>query len=109
MALPLQGGRVNPEALMQKLAELEINEVQVEAGARLCGSLLRAGLVDEILLYQAPLLLGDGGPGPFALGVLDSMDQGTHLEVLESCQLGDDLRLRLRPRSGAPAILPERG
>lgn len=97
LALPSVAGRVDLGALLRALAELEINEVQVEAGGRLCGALLQAGLVDEILLYQAPVLLGDGGPGPFALGVLESMGKRTHLEVLESCQLGDDLRLRLRP------------
>lgn len=99
LPLPLAGERVDLLSLLQGLAGLEINEIQVEAGARLCGALLQASLVDEILWYQAPVLLGEGGPGPFALGVLESMQDRTHLEVLESCQVGGDLRLRLRPRS----------
>jgi diaminohydroxyphosphoribosylaminopyrimidine deaminase/5-amino-6-(5-phosphoribosylamino)uracil reductase len=86
-------------ALLAALARRQINEVQVEAGARLCGSLLRAGLVDEVLIYQAPILLGDGGPGPFAFGPLESMAERTHLEVLETVHLGDDLRIRLLPES----------
>jgi diaminohydroxyphosphoribosylaminopyrimidine deaminase/5-amino-6-(5-phosphoribosylamino)uracil reductase len=83
------------EELLQELAQRQINELQVEAGARLCGSLLKAGLVDEVLIYQAPILLGDGGPGPFALGPLESMAERTHLKVLETTHLGDDLRIRL--------------
>ena len=86
---------VDLPALLEALAEREINEVQVEAGARLCGSLLTMGVVDELLLYQAPVLLGDGGPGPFALGPLESMAQRTHLRVLETTHIGDDLRIRL--------------
>jgi diaminohydroxyphosphoribosylaminopyrimidine deaminase/5-amino-6-(5-phosphoribosylamino)uracil reductase len=99
LPLPARSGRVDLEALLRALAELEINEVQVEAGARLCGALLGAGLVDEWLVYQAPVLLGDGGPGPAALGPLESMAERTHLEVLETTHFGDDLRIRLKPLS----------
>jgi len=49
------------------------------------------------LIYQAPLLLGDGGPGPFAMGPLESMAERTHLKVLETTHFGDDLRIRLIP------------
>jgi diaminohydroxyphosphoribosylaminopyrimidine deaminase/5-amino-6-(5-phosphoribosylamino)uracil reductase len=84
--------------LLAALAEREINEIQVEAGARLCGSLLAARLVDEVLIYQAPVLLGDGGPGPFALGPLESMAERTHFQVQETTHLGDDLRIRLSPQ-----------
>lgn len=93
------GDRIDLGALLAALAEREINEVQVEAGAQLCGALLRAGLVDELLIYLAPVLLGDGGPGPVALGPLESMDERTHLELLETTRVGDDLRLRLKPLS----------
>jgi diaminohydroxyphosphoribosylaminopyrimidine deaminase/5-amino-6-(5-phosphoribosylamino)uracil reductase len=91
------GSRIDLGALLDALAEREINEVQVEAGAQLCGALLRAGLVDELLIYLAPVLLGDGGPGPVALGPLESMAERTHLELLETTRVGDDLRLRLKP------------
>jgi diaminohydroxyphosphoribosylaminopyrimidine deaminase/5-amino-6-(5-phosphoribosylamino)uracil reductase len=99
LPLPPRSGRVDLEALLRALAELEINEVQVEAGARLCGALLGAGLVDELLVYQAPVLLGDGGPGLAALGPLESMAERMHLEVLETTRFGDDLRIRLKPPS----------
>ena len=97
LGLPLSAGRVDLHALLRHLAAFGINELQVEAGAGLCGALLKAGLVDEVLMYLAPVLLGEGGPGPFALGVLESMQQRMQLEVLESCKMGDDVRLRLRP------------
>jgi len=99
LPLPARDGHVDLEALLRALAELEINEVQVEAGARLCGALLGAGLVDELLVYQAPVLLGDGGPGLAALGPLESMAERMHLEVLETTRFGDDLRIRLKPPS----------
>jgi diaminohydroxyphosphoribosylaminopyrimidine deaminase/5-amino-6-(5-phosphoribosylamino)uracil reductase len=99
LPLPAPSGRVDLEALLRALAELEINEVQVEAGARLCGALLGAGLVDEWLVYQAPVLLGDGGPGLASLGPLESMAERMHLEVLETTRFGDDLRIRLKPLS----------
>jgi len=99
MCLPIAAGPAGIDlgALLKALAARQINEVQVEAGALLCGSLLTAGLVDELLLYQAPVLLGDGGPGPFALGPLESMAERTHLKVLETTHIGDDLRIRLSP------------
>jgi diaminohydroxyphosphoribosylaminopyrimidine deaminase/5-amino-6-(5-phosphoribosylamino)uracil reductase len=96
-ALPGDDGRVDLKALLQELAEREINEVQVEAGAKLCGELLRLGLVDEVLIYQAPVLLGGGAVSPFAAPVLDKMDDRVHLQWIESRRIGDDLRLRMKP------------
>ena len=97
LGLPARNRKVDLHLLLNTLAEMEINEIQVEAGARLCGALLNEQLVDEILIYQAPMLLGQGGPGPFALGPLESMAERTHLQVLETSHLGDDLRIRLQP------------
>jgi diaminohydroxyphosphoribosylaminopyrimidine deaminase/5-amino-6-(5-phosphoribosylamino)uracil reductase len=99
--LPVSAGPagIDLAELLAVLAQQEINELQVEAGARLCGSLLAARLVDELLIYQAPVLLGDGGPGPFALGPLESMTERTHFHVLETTHLGQDLRIRLAPQS----------
>ncbi len=97
IALPAIAGRTDLVALLCRLAEMELNEIQVEAGARLCGSLLQERLVDELLIYQAPQLLGEGGPGPFTLGPLESMDERTHLKLLETRRLGNDWRFRLAP------------
>jgi diaminohydroxyphosphoribosylaminopyrimidine deaminase/5-amino-6-(5-phosphoribosylamino)uracil reductase len=97
--LPLQAedGKTGLGLLLSELANMEMNEVQVEAGAVLCGALMKKQLVDEILIYQAPVLLGEGGPGPFRLGPLESMDNRTHLRLLESAHIGKDLRLRFSP------------
>jgi diaminohydroxyphosphoribosylaminopyrimidine deaminase / 5-amino-6-(5-phosphoribosylamino)uracil reductase len=99
LPLPEVDGRVDLHALLRALAIREINEVQVEAGADLCGALLMASLVDEIVLYQAPVLLGKGGPGLFNLAVIESMRDRAHLRVVETRHFGDDMRLRLRPLS----------
>lgn len=100
LPLPASEGGIDLGELLRELARREINEVQVEAGARLCGALLEARVVDELLIYQAPLLLGEGGPGPFRLGPLESMAQGTHFRLLETVRFGDDLRIRLQPKYG---------
>jgi diaminohydroxyphosphoribosylaminopyrimidine deaminase/5-amino-6-(5-phosphoribosylamino)uracil reductase len=97
LPLPEVDGRVDLNALLRALAVREVNEVQVEAGADLCGALLAASLVDEIVLYQAPVLLGDDGPGLFKLAAIESMRDSSHLQVVETRHFGDDMRLRLRP------------
>jgi len=98
LALPRDGQGIDLRALLAQLAQREINEVQVEAGATLGGALLRAGLVDEVLLYLAPVLLGDAGLPLFAgLGVAN-MDSRLGMQLVESRQVGDDLRLLLRPK-----------
>jgi diaminohydroxyphosphoribosylaminopyrimidine deaminase/5-amino-6-(5-phosphoribosylamino)uracil reductase len=91
-------GRVSLVALLAGLAERNINEVQVEAGGTLCGALLSQGLVDEILLYQAPRLLGVDAPPAFAIGPLETIAQGVHLEVREVVRTGLDLRIRIVPK-----------
>ena len=95
--VPVQDGRLDLPAVMAELARREINEVQVEAGATLAGALLRAGLVDELLLYIAPVLLGESARPLF--GGIDpvSMAQRQGFAVLEQRQVGPDLRLRLQP------------
>lgn len=93
-------GKVDLASLLKALGDRAINEVQVEAGATLCGALLSAGLVDEILLYQAPCLLGLGAAPAFAIGPLESVSEGSHLETLESVKIGADWRIRLRPVGG---------
>ena len=97
LSLPAKSGRTDLDLLLSRLAELECNEIQVEAGSGLCGSLLKNKLVDELLIYQAPVLLGDGGPGPFAFGPLESMDERTHLKLLETRRFGNDWRFRFQP------------
>jgi diaminohydroxyphosphoribosylaminopyrimidine deaminase/5-amino-6-(5-phosphoribosylamino)uracil reductase len=91
-------------AVFARLADLEINDVLVEAGPRLSGALLAAGLVDEWLLYVAPKLLGKDAKPVAALARLTKLDDAPGFELLESKVVGPDLRLRLRPqKSGTGA------
>ena len=94
---PSLEGRVDLRALLHELAKRGFNEIQVEAGATLCGSLIQQGLVDELLIYQAPVILGGSAVSPFALPLLDNMDDRVHLKWVDSRRIGKDLRLRLKP------------
>jgi diaminohydroxyphosphoribosylaminopyrimidine deaminase/5-amino-6-(5-phosphoribosylamino)uracil reductase len=89
-------GKNDLAALLADLARREVNELHVEAGEKLNASLLRAGLVDELLLYVAPRLLGDGR-GIAALGALGALADSLDFEFVEVERVGADLRLRLRP------------
>lgn len=94
--LPGPGDKVDLLALMVELGRRGINEVHAEAGFKLNGSLLQAGLVDELLLYLAPCLIGDAARGMFNLPALESLD-GKHSLVLRDARLvGADLRLLAR-------------
>ena len=95
VVLPNAHGKVDLAAVMSDLGRREVNELHVEAGHKLNGSLLLEQLVDELLLYQAPLLLGDG-PGIAALGALTALTDGVVLKLHEIRQLGRDVRLIAR-------------
>ena len=82
--------------MLADLAARGINELHVEAGEKLSGSFLREGLVDELLVYVAPRLLGSGR-GLAALGPFERLDQGLGFRFMEATPVGADLRLRLRP------------
>src|SRR3546814_9299820 len=73
--VPVRGGRFDLDAVLKLLAERGINEVQVEAGATLAGAFLGAGLVDELLLYVAPVLLGESARPLFDGLHIDAMTQ----------------------------------
>ncbi len=89
-------GHLDPARVLARLAELEVNDVLVEAGPRLSGALLRAGLVDEWLLYLAPLLLGSNARPLAALPPITRIAAARRFELCESKQIGPDIRLRLR-------------
>jgi len=98
LPLPARAGRLDLAALLGALAEREINEVHVEAGGTLCGALLEQCLVDEVLLYQAPCLLGHEGLPTFRLDGGVAMAARPTFTLLERVAVGDDLRMRLRPQ-----------
>ena len=93
--LPDAGGKVDLRAMLADLARREINEVHVEAGSTLNGSLMRADLVDELLIYLAPTLLGPGQP-MINLPELQALNQARALEFIGCERIGPDLRLRAR-------------
>jgi len=78
------------------LGEHGFNEVTVETGAKLNGSLLAAGVIDEIVLYLAPMLLGDAAQGLFALPEFTSLDQGLRPRIVDVRQVGADIRITAR-------------
>jgi diaminohydroxyphosphoribosylaminopyrimidine deaminase/5-amino-6-(5-phosphoribosylamino)uracil reductase len=101
-SVPVVAGRLALGAVLDRLAELEVNEVQVEAGPTVAGELVRQSLVDELLLYLAPKLLGDKARPLLELPEPAELSAARAFTLTDSQPLGDDLRLRLRPRV-APA------
>lgn len=99
--VPLVAGGVDLRRVLAELATLEINEVLVEAGPRLNGALLAAGLVDELIVYSAPHVLGDAGRGMFHLPSLARMDDRPSFRLHEVRRVGEDLRLIYLPVSPA--------
>jgi diaminohydroxyphosphoribosylaminopyrimidine deaminase/5-amino-6-(5-phosphoribosylamino)uracil reductase len=84
---------VDPAALLKHLAWLEVNEVLVEAGATLCGALLRAGLVDELVLYYAAHIMGNAERGMFMLPPLQRMSDRLIVEITDVRAIGKDWRV----------------
>jgi diaminohydroxyphosphoribosylaminopyrimidine deaminase/5-amino-6-(5-phosphoribosylamino)uracil reductase len=95
LLLPNARGKVDLPALMKELGRRQLNELHVEAGFKLNGSLLREGCVDELLLYLAPTLLGDA-QGMFDLPALQELGGQPRLAFHEVKQLGADLRILAR-------------
>jgi diaminohydroxyphosphoribosylaminopyrimidine deaminase/5-amino-6-(5-phosphoribosylamino)uracil reductase len=92
---PGKPGKTDLRALMQVLGQRGINELHCEAGEKLNGSLLRAGVVDELLLYLAPQLLGEGA-GLAALGPYQQINEGLALRWHDVQRVGADLRILAR-------------
>ncbi|MDQ7073696.1 MAG: bifunctional diaminohydroxyphosphoribosylaminopyrimidine deaminase/5-amino-6-(5-phosphoribosylamino)uracil reductase RibD [Gammaproteobacteria bacterium] len=88
-----QQGRVNLNEVMSLLAQREINELLIEAGPTLAGAALQAGIVDEIVLYMAPHVMGSEARGLFNLPGLDKMADRIDLKISEIRQVGEDVRL----------------
>jgi diaminohydroxyphosphoribosylaminopyrimidine deaminase/5-amino-6-(5-phosphoribosylamino)uracil reductase len=93
--LPGLNGKVDLAAMMRDLAQREVNEVHVEAGHKLNGSLIREGLVDEFVVYLAPKIIGQGA-GMASLGPLTELSQAIPLQFRSADRLGPDLRIVAR-------------
>ena len=93
MALPNAEGRVDLRQMMAVLAESGINEVLVEAGSGLNGALVEAGVVDELIIYFAPHLIGNDAQGMIALPELTNLEQKRKLKIQDVRMIGQDVRI----------------
>ncbi|CAK0764329.1 fused diaminohydroxyphosphoribosylaminopyrimidine deaminase/5-amino-6-(5-phosphoribosylamino)uracil reductase [Gammaproteobacteria bacterium] len=93
VCLPGGHDKVNLEALLDFLGGREINEVLLETGAILSGAMLQEGLIDELIIYMAPLLLGDGARGLFHLPGLSLLADAYHIEIRDLRAVGRDWRI----------------
>jgi diaminohydroxyphosphoribosylaminopyrimidine deaminase/5-amino-6-(5-phosphoribosylamino)uracil reductase len=97
VVLPNANQKVDLPRMLEELARRGVNELHVEAGFRLNGSLAREGCVDEYLVYLNPSFLGDGAQGMLDLPAFDSLEKRLGLKVLSLERLGEDLRILARP------------
>jgi diaminohydroxyphosphoribosylaminopyrimidine deaminase/5-amino-6-(5-phosphoribosylamino)uracil reductase len=97
VSLPNPNRKVDLPRMLEELARRGVNELHVEAGFRLNGSLVREGCVDEFLVYLNPSFLGDAAQGMLDLPAFDSLDKKIRLKVLSVEPLGEDLRILARP------------
>lgn len=95
LLLPEHNGHLDLLALMMQLGKQQINSIWVEAGPTLAGALLQAGLVDELIFYMAPKLLGDSARGLCRLPGLEKLADAPHFKFSEIRQTGDDICLHL--------------
>lgn len=96
LALPAKDDRIDLTALLRELAKRQCNEVLVETGATLAGSFLRCGLLDEIIIYMAPKLLGSNARPIFDLP-LDTMSSSLALKIKDIRAVGRDWRITAAP------------
>lgn len=96
IVMPNPSGKVELPQLLNELAKRGINELHVEAGYKLNGSLLREGLVDELLIYLAPCFLGDGAQGMVNLTELADLKNKLQLRITDTRMVGGDLHLIVR-------------
>ncbi len=96
MVLPNVKGKVELADLMLELGRRGINELHVEAGHKLNGSLLNEGLVDELLIYLAPSVIGDAAQGMFHLPELKALPERPTLDIVDVRQIGPDIRIMAR-------------
>jgi len=101
VSMPEHNGRIELRAAMKYLAKQGINEILLETGPRLAGSMLQAGLVDELLIYMAPHLMGSGGKALFDLPDLVQMQDRIDLEISDIRAVGRDWRITAIPSERA--------
>lgn len=97
VTLPSGADKLNLREVLHYLAGLQANEVHVEAGSELCGALLEQKLLDELVIYMAPHIMGNGARGLFHLPGLSSMAQRIELKITDIRAIGVDWRITARP------------
>lgn len=95
---PYHNAQLDLDAVLTHLGKLQLNQLWVEAGAKLAGALLQNSLIDELILYQAPKLLGDKGRDLFAIDEMTHMQQAFDLQWQDIRQVGNDLKLTAYPK-----------
>jgi len=98
VVMPYCSNSVSIEAVLDSLAEMEINEVLLETGATLSGAMLQQGLIDELVIYMAPVLMGDSARGLFHLPGMESMADKIQLEFTDVRAVGKNWRITARLR-----------
>lgn len=97
ISLPNKNKKVELSQMLEELARRAVNEVHVEAGFRLNGSLVREGCVDEFLIYLNPSFLGDEAQGMLAIPGVPSLDERVKITIASMDRVGDDIRILARP------------
>jgi diaminohydroxyphosphoribosylaminopyrimidine deaminase/5-amino-6-(5-phosphoribosylamino)uracil reductase len=98
VTLPTGEHGLDLREVLHYLASQEINEVLLESGATLAGAMLEQGLVDELIIYQAPHLMGDSARALFKLPGIQQMSQRLSLDISDVRQIGPDIRITAKPR-----------
>jgi diaminohydroxyphosphoribosylaminopyrimidine deaminase/5-amino-6-(5-phosphoribosylamino)uracil reductase len=88
---------IDLESVLRHLAELGMNEILIEAGATLAGAAMQGGLVDELLIYMAPHLMGDSARGLMHLPGIGNMAERIELDITDLRRIGPDIRLTFTP------------
>ncbi len=104
LCIPDSNDKVCLNTLLSHLASCEINEVLCEGGEGLNGALLAQNLIDELLIYYAPKLMGSAGKGLFAMPEFTQMSQAIDLHILDVRHIGNDIRLRAKPIFKTPVV-----
>lgn len=100
-SLPMEGENLNLHEVMRFLAEQEINEVLLESGAVLAGAMLGEGLIDELVVYLAPHLMGNAARGLFHLPAVRGMHERIPLRFTDLRLVGEDIRITAKPANRA--------
>ncbi len=96
--MPYCNSSVDLKSVLQQLSDMQINDVLLETGATLSGAMLQAGLIDELIIYMAPVLMGNTARGLFALPGMETMQDKIELEITDQRMVGQDIRLTAKVR-----------